>query len=117
MTWSEQLVTIFFSQLTSVDDAVNVFKGMTKDERFVPGAGATEIELSRRLQSFGDSTPGLAQYAIKKYGEAFEVVPRSLAENSGFKATDVVSSLYAAHSKGQINAGLDVEVRHINSPD
>jgi len=93
----------------AIDDGVNVFKGIIKDPRFVPGAGATEIELARRLQSYGDSVPGLAQYAIKKYGEAFEVVPRTLAENAGLKATDILSSLYAAHAKEQINDGIDVE--------
>jgi len=93
----------------AIDDGVNVFKGMIKDPRFVPGAGATEIELARLLQAFGDSVPGLSQYAIKKYGEAFEVVPRTLAENAGLKATDVLSNLYAVHAKEQVNDGIDVE--------
>jgi len=93
----------------AIDDGVNVFKGMIKDPRFVPGAGATEIELARLLQAFGDSVPGLSQYAIKKYGEAFEVVPRTLAENAGLKATDVLSNLYAVHAKDQVNDGIDVE--------
>lgn len=29
--------------------------------------------------------PGMEQYSIQKFAEAFEVVPRALAENSGFK--------------------------------
>jgi len=48
------------------DDGVNVFKGMVRDPRFLPGAGAVEVELASRLSSFGDATPGLDQYAIKK---------------------------------------------------
>lgn len=97
-----------------VDDGVNVFKGMIRDPRFVPGAGATEIELAKRLQAYGDSVPGLMQYAIKKYGEAFEVVPRTLAENAGLKATDVLSNLYAAHGKDSFVDGIDVEVKEGN---
>jgi len=93
----------------AIDDGVNVYKGMVRDNRFVPGAGATEIELAKRLQAYGDSVPGLMQYAIKKYGEAFEVVPRTLAENAGLKATDVLSNLYAAHGKDQFTDGIDVE--------
>lgn len=92
-----------------VDDAVNVFKGMTKDPRFVPGAGACEIELSRKLQEFAEARPGLDQYAIKKYAEALEVVPRVLAETSGLDATDMISRLVAAHAEGQESAGLCVE--------
>jgi len=93
----------------AIDDGVNVFKGMVKDPRFVPGAGATEIELAKQLQSFADATPGLIQYSIKKYGESFEVIPRTLAETSGYKGIDVIASLYAAHAKGQSADGINVE--------
>ncbi len=41
----------------AVDDAVNSFKSLTKDARFVPGAGATEIELAKQLTSFGEVMP------------------------------------------------------------
>jgi hypothetical protein len=36
-----------------------------------------------RLNLFADEVQGLDQYAIRKFGEAFDVVPRTLAENSG----------------------------------
>jgi len=93
----------------AVDDGVNVYKSMCKDSRFVAGAGAAEIEIARRLQIFADSTPGLEQYAIRKYAESFEVVVRTLAENSGHNATEIISNLYAAHTKGNTNGGLDIE--------
>ena len=38
----------------TVDDGINTFKSLTKDGRFVPGAGATEIELARQLASYGE---------------------------------------------------------------
>ncbi|KAK5990184.1 putative T-complex protein 1 subunit theta [Cladobotryum mycophilum] len=94
----------------AVDDGVNVVKAITKDPRLVPGAGATEIQLSARIQAYGEKTPGLSQYAIKKYGEAFEVIPRTLAESCGLDATEVLSTLYAAHHKAESNdTGVDVE--------
>jgi len=98
-----------------IDDAVNVFKGLIKDERLVPGAGASEIEIARQLETFGDSASGLDQYAIKKYGEAFEVVPRTLAENCGVSSIDTISLLYAAHQAGKIDAAIDVEDGSIKS--
>lgn len=52
---------------------------------------------------------GLDQYAIVRYAEALEVVPRTIAENSGLSATDAVAALYNAHAAGQAGAGLDVE--------
>lgn len=44
-----------------------------------------------------------------RYAEALEVVPRTIAENSGLNATDAVAALYTAHAAGQTSAGLDVE--------
>jgi T-complex protein 1 subunit theta len=81
----------------AVDDGVNVFKAITRDPRLVPGAGATEMQLIERLTALADKTSGLAQYAIRKYAEAFEVIPRTLAESAGLDATEVLAKLYTAH--------------------
>ncbi|TDH68583.1 hypothetical protein CCR75_000972 [Bremia lactucae] len=93
----------------AIDDGVNCVKALCRDNRLVSGAGSTEIELSRQIRSYGDATPGLDQYAIKKFGDALEIVPRILAENSGQMATEVLSSLYAAHAAGNKHAGVDVD--------
>jgi T-complex protein 1 subunit theta len=93
----------------AIDDAVNVYKGITKDPRYVAGGGAAEAEISRRLHLFADTREGLDQYAIKKYATALEVVPRMLAENAGNHPTDVVSNLIAAHASGQATAGVNVD--------
>ncbi|KAB5558171.1 chaperonin Cpn60/TCP-1 family [Coniochaeta sp. 2T2.1] len=94
----------------AVDDGVNVVKAITKDPRLVPGAGATELQLVERIQAVGEKTQGLAQYSIKKFGEAFEVVPRTLAESAGLDATEVLSRLYAAHNKKDSwTTGVDIE--------
>ncbi|EFN58038.1 hypothetical protein CHLNCDRAFT_34430 [Chlorella variabilis] len=93
----------------AVDDGVNSYKLLGKDARAVPAGGATEIEIARQLQQFGRKETGLDQYAIMKYAEALEVVPRTIAENSGLSATDALAALYSAHAGGQAAAGLDVE--------
>jgi len=78
----------------AIDDGVNVYKAITTEQRFVPGAGATEIELARRLIAYAKTIPGLEQYAINAFAEALEVVPRVLAENAGQKAQEVIAMLY-----------------------
>ena len=83
----------------AIDDGVNVFKAITRDAKLVPGAGATEMQLIERISAFGEKTPELSQYAIKKYAESFEVIPRTLAESAGLDATEVLATLYAAHHK------------------
>lgn len=93
----------------AVDDGVNVVRMMGRDARFVAGAGATEIELARLLRQHAAKTPGLEQYAINSFAEALEIVPRTLGENSGQNANELLSQLYAAHEKGQTFHGVDVE--------
>lgn len=65
--------------------------------RFVPGAGATEIELAQQLLQYADTLPGLEQYAVRKFAVALESIPRALADNSGANATEVVNNIYKAH--------------------
>ncbi|OGM40705.1 t-complex protein 1 [Aspergillus bombycis] len=88
----------------AIDDGVNAVKAITKDPRLVPGAGATEIQLVEKISAFADRTPGLPQYAIRKYAEAFEVIPRTLAESAGLDATEVLSRLYTAHHRASTGA-------------
>lgn len=99
----------------AIDDGVNVVKAITRDPRLVPGAGATEMQLIEKIKAIADKTSGLAQYSIRKYAEAFEVIPRTLAESAGLDATEVLAKLYVAHAaqKGRKDdewtVGVDIE--------
>jgi len=95
----------------AIDDGINTFKAMTKCEgniNFLPGAGASELELARLIKQWGETVSGQDQYAIKKFGESLEIVPKILAENSGANPTDIISILYAKHSEGKITTGVDI---------
>lgn len=93
----------------AVDDGVNTYKAMCRDSRIVPGAAATEIELARKLKEFSFKETGLDQYAIAKFAESFEMVPKTLAENAGLNAMEIISSLYAEHSTGNTKVGIDLD--------
>jgi len=93
----------------AINNAVNVVRCAAKDQKFVAGAGATEIEVAHRLQQFGATVPGLDQYAVLKFAESLEVVPKILAENAGHSHVDAITALYAAHQKGEKAAGIDVD--------
>jgi T-complex protein 1 subunit theta len=93
----------------SLDDGINTVRILMRDGRLVPGAGASEIELANRVTSFGGKTAGLAQHSIKRWAESLEVIPRTLAENAGLNAEDVVSALYKRHGEGDVDAGVDIE--------
>ncbi|CAI0432753.1 unnamed protein product [Linum tenue] len=93
----------------AVDDGVNTYKAMCRDSRTVPGAAATEIELAKRVKEFSFKETGLDQYAIAKFAESFEMVPKTLAENAGLDAMQIISSLYAGHASGNAKIGIDLE--------
>ncbi len=81
----------------ALDDGIQSVKTLFVDPRLLAGAGATELELSRLLKEYADEVMGLDQYAIRKFAEAFEVVPRTLAENSGCDPTSSLHKLHASH--------------------
>jgi len=67
------------------------------------------MEIFKNVLKFAKETPGLDQYAIKKYAEAFQVIPKTLAESSGLNASEVISNLSSQHEKGNSNFGVDLE--------
>ncbi|KAL1491725.1 hypothetical protein ABEB36_012280 [Hypothenemus hampei] len=93
----------------AIDDGVNTFKGLCRDPRFVPGAGATEAELAVQLLKYADTLPGLEQYATRKFASALETLPKALAENSGLRSQVVLEQVLEAHQNGQKNVGVDIE--------
>lgn len=98
----------------AVDDGVNVIKALLKDGRLLPGAGATELELAKRVDAYGSGLKGLVQHGVRRWATALEVIPRTLAENAlgGAEGNEVVSKLWAKHEQEGGEAwGVDVEVR------
>ncbi|KAL8672276.1 MAG: hypothetical protein Q9168_003246 [Polycauliona sp. 1 TL-2023] len=93
----------------AIDDGVNVIKAITRDPRLVPGAGATEMQLVERISAYGEKTPELSQHAIRKYAEAFEIIPKTLAESAGLDATEVLARLYARHHKAAKTAAMKAD--------
>jgi T-complex protein 1 subunit theta len=64
-----------------------------------------------QIRKIGETTVGQDQYALKKYSEAFESVPRILAENAGMDPTEAITKLYARHEAAEgVNIGVNVDV-------
>uniref|UniRef100_A0A0K8SED5 T-complex protein 1 subunit theta n=1 Tax=Lygus hesperus TaxID=30085 RepID=A0A0K8SED5_LYGHE len=95
----------------SVDDGVNTFKGLSRDGRFLPGAGAVEIELARIIRGYANEVPGLERYAVARFAEALETFPTTLAENTGLKSRNVIRKLHEAHKDGKgPNIGVQIDL-------
>ncbi len=74
----------------------------------VPGGGAIEMELSRRLKNFGQTLSGRERLAVEEFANALEFIPTTLAENAGMDPIDVITELRAKHDSGDRNAGLNL---------
>jgi len=94
----------------ALDDGIQSVRALCMDGRMLPGAGATELELSKLLKVYADEVKGLDQYGIRKFAESFDVIPRTLAENSGCDASTSMNKLHAAHEADDaVNIGFDIE--------
>jgi T-complex protein 1 subunit theta len=88
---------------------VNSYKALCKDARTLPAGGATEMAIAKRLSDIARLETGIEQHAIQKFAEAFEVVPRTLANNSGLCSVDIISAMWSEHMLGKKEIGVDLE--------
>lgn len=92
----------------AMEDAIGDVAAALQTGSVVAGAGAPEIELVKELRAFANSLSGREQLAVNAFANAVEIIPRTLAENSGLDPIDVMTELKAAHDKGQKWAGINV---------
>ncbi len=92
----------------AVNDGTRVVEDAMEDASFVVGGGAVETELSMKIRDYAATVGGRVQLAIEAYAASFEVIPLTLAENSGFNQIDKLVDLKNAHAKGNKNVGLNV---------
>ena len=94
----------------TVDDAANAVKTLCGDPRLLPGAGGAEMAMAVKVAGFGGAMAGLEQYAVRKFAEALEVVPRTLAETAGQDAVRTVSVLRERWTSDErCGLGVDIE--------
>ncbi|MFW5955912.1 MAG: thermosome subunit beta [Halorhabdus sp.] len=91
-----------------INDALDVVASTVSDGRVLAGGGATEVELAGRIRDYADSVSGREQLAVEAFADAFELVPRVLAENAGLDSIDTLVELRSAHEAGEERAGLNV---------
>jgi len=92
----------------AVVDGTRVVMDAMEDGTYVVGGGAVETELLMKIRDYASTVGGRVQLAIEAYAAAYESIPRTLAENSGYNPIDKLVELKNAHSKGKKNAGLNV---------
>jgi thermosome len=83
----------------AMNDALSVVSDVVETNKIVPGGGAVEVEIAKELRKHATKVGGREQLAIEAFADAFEIVPKTLAENAGLEAIDIIAELRAAHEK------------------
>ena len=89
-------------------DGLGVACQLLEEPVLLPGAGATQVALGRRLRRHAETVPGREQLAIEAWADAIESIPRALASNAGFDGIDSLLKLTAAHNELGDYVGLDL---------
>lgn len=89
-------------------DGLRAVKNAIEDKALVPGGGSFEVAASHMLQTYKEAVSGKPKLGVVAFAEALLVVPKTLAENSGFDVQDTLIALLEEHAKTGIAVGLDV---------
>ncbi|MCY4491808.1 MAG: thermosome subunit beta [Thaumarchaeota archaeon] len=91
----------------SIHDSLMVVKDVIEKPQIVAGGGAPESFVASQLKEWADSFDGREQLAIKKYAEALETIPLTIAENAGMDPIDTMANLRAKQNQGRRWTGID----------
>ncbi len=93
------------------DDALSVVKAAIELPYILPGGGASEIELAKRLRAYARSIGGREQLAIEIYANALEIIPKTLVENAGYNPVDLIVELRSKHESDEGNSyGINIDM-------
>ncbi|MBR9689690.1 MAG: thermosome subunit [Candidatus Altiarchaeota archaeon] len=92
----------------SLKDALKVLATALDDGKIVPGGGATEIQVGIGLNKMATHVGGRVQLAIEAFARAMDIIPRSLADNAGLNAIDLLVKAKSEHGAGKQSVGIDV---------
>lgn len=99
----------------AVRDGLRAVKNTIDDKALVPGAGAFSIAAHANLMKYKETVTGRVKLGIQAYADALLIVPKTLAENSGFDPIDTIIKLQEEYARGHV-VGLDISSGEPNDP-
>ena len=93
----------------SIHDSLMVVKDVIEKPAITAGGGAPEAYAASVLKGWADIFDGREQLAIKKYAEALETIPLTIAENAGMDPIDTMANLRARQNQGLKWTGIDAK--------
>ncbi|KAK6590044.1 TCP cpn60 chaperonin family [Cryptosporidium xiaoi] len=94
----------------SLNDAIMIVRRAMKSSYIVPGGGAVEMAVSKTIRDCARNVMGKEQLVMNSFARALEIIPKTLAANSGFDSIDILNGLrqkHAQNGEGCQNYGVD----------
>jgi T-complex protein 1 subunit zeta len=102
----------------AVKDGLRAVTNTILDKCVIPGAGSFEVAAADHLmKNVRPKVSGKAKLGVQVFADALLVIPKTLAENSGLDAQDVVLKLQDHWEKEKVPAGLDLVTGDVMSPE
>lgn len=93
----------------AIRDGLRAVQNTYADKAVIAGAGAFEISAHRNLMNYmRDKVSGKVKLGIQCFADALLVIPRTLAENSGFDQQETLLKVQEAHEKSGESYGVNV---------
>ena len=103
----------------AVRDGLRAVRNAIVDKCLVPGAGSFEIACRDRVLKFAKTVSGKTRLGVEVFAEALLVIPKTLAENSGFDVQETILKLeeeFLANG-GKEPVGLELFSGEVISPE
>eukprot|EP00934_Nitzschia_sp_Nitz4_P000098 Nitzschia sp. Nitz4//scaffold95_size97785//23708//25430//NITZ4_004658-RA/size97785-processed-gene-0.5-mRNA-1//1//CDS//3329560445//98//frame0 len=101
----------------AVKDGLRALKNAVEDQALFPGAGAFEIAAYEHLvHAVIPTTTGKTKLGIQAFADALLIVPKTLAENSGFDVQTTILKLQEERQSSNMLVGLDVATGEVMLP-
>lgn len=92
----------------AIRDGLRAVKNAIEDGAVVPGGGAFEIAASMYLRNtVVPATKGKTKLGVSAFAEALLVIPKTLAENSGFDVQETILKLEEERASSGLPVGLN----------
>lgn len=89
-------------------DGLRAVKNALEDKALVPGGGAFEIAANRMLLRRKVAVAGRAKLGVEAFAQALLVIPKTLAENSGFDVQESIIQVQDEQEREELPYGLDL---------
>merc|ERR1712238_183056 len=94
----------------AIKDGLRALKNGLEDNAVVSGAGAFEVATAMHLQkNILTTVKGKQKLGIQAFIDALLIIPKTLADNSGFDVQDTLLKLQDEHASSNMLVGLDVK--------